>query len=456
VSAVSLRNRVDPVWEASTSWSSQSLEGYPSWAAWSHGCKGQPDKMCTEPRCGGGQPKSAGQPVATGSQCSQPDEAGTPKASGDQHEPWQRGEPVRLSHRPVGHPAIAASLQPPSVGTTRQLVRGEPASLWSTQRSIAILARAAKVGITRCPSAWWVGGEPDGRGTNPQVTARGGEPYLYRPTQGCKATRAEPGASRSTQNGKATRAEPGHRRSTHSGLATRVKPVTLRSTRGVGAARAEPRPLRSTHCIPATRGEPVLGRSTQGHGGKRAEPFERRPTHRRQATLPEPSLQRPTRAVVAPLAQPVFPRPTRPEGARGASRGQVNPRPFSNARGSRGSTGQPIFGEQRARSQNFPGLPRVFGDRHSKPHITRSTHRRGAPVQEPSRKGQPLGLGTAQALPAQGNPRGRAMRLKDNPREESTQGQSQKRLGQPSFGQLPPACYGRSTHVIGSHGGRHG
>jgi hypothetical protein len=256
MSAASLRNRGYPVWEASVCGSSRPLEGDPSGSAWSRGCKGQPDKMCVEPRCGGGQPKRAGQPNARGVIC----------------EPWQRGEPVRLSHRPVANPAIAASLQPPGVGTTRQLVRGEPPGERATRCDAVSPSRAAKVGSTRCPSAWRAGEQPDGRGANPQVTANGGEP------------------------------------------------VVLRSTHPRPATGAEPYPARSTHLKEATRAEPLSARSTHAKGATRAEPFRGRSTHGISATFPEPSPQRPTRAVVAPLAwsQPLEGNPVAASNARGA------------------------------------------------------------------------------------------------------------------------------------------
>jgi hypothetical protein len=488
VSAASLRNRGYPVWEASACGSSRSLEGDPSGSAWSRAHKGAPDRISAKPRCGGGQPKRAGQPDATGV-IRKPSGKGEPAQSCAGHEPWQRGEPVRLSHRPVGHPAIAASLQPPGVGTTRQLVRGEPRDPRSTRRSAAS-TRAAKVGSTRCPSAWWAGEQPDGRGANPQVTAQGGEPFRRRSTQAKRATRAEPCLGRST----------------HLKEATRGEPEAFRSTQARGATCAEPR----------------VGRSTQVH----------------VATPPKPSLQRSTRAVVAPLSQPVFPRPTRPEGAweepdstrstqtkeatraeprrrrstqpRSATRAEpsvtretlvrravwVEPSASRSTHSSPATPHQPSALGEPIRSVLGAPCAEPFLDRSTRccrvtraepelarstqslwrqhaeppparathyrgalvqePHVTRSTHRHEVPAQEPCRKGRPVLLGTAQALPAQGYPRGRAMRLKDNPREESTQGQSQKRPGQPSFGQPPPASYGRSTHVIGSHGGRHG
>jgi hypothetical protein len=420
VSAASLRNRVYPVWEASSRGSSRSLEGDPASAAWSRDDKGQPDKMCTEPRCGGGQPKSAGQPVATGGQCSQPDKVGAPKASGDWHEPWQRGEPVRLSHRPVGHPAIAASLQPPGVGTTRQLVRVEPRGARETRHSSVPSTRAAKVGSTRCPFAWWAACEPDGKGANPQVTAQGGEPRSPRSTQKMTVTRAEPGHRRSTHFGGATGAEPLRARSTQVEEATPPEPSLQRPTRAVVAplsqpvfprptrpegAWEEPSRTRSTQNAEATRGEPRLSRSTHSGEATRSEPSVTRATLVRRAVCVKPARLRATQSRPATRAEPRRGRSTHhPEATR------AEPELPRSTQSLWRQHAEP----RRGRSTHF------YGALVQEPHITRSTHRRGAPVQEPSRKGQPLGLGTAQALPAQGNPRGRAVYEQDNPSSVST------------------------------------
>jgi hypothetical protein len=207
----------------------------------------------------------------------------------------------------------------------------------------------------------------------------------------------------------------------------RGEPDQIRSTQRVSVMHAEPQGGRSTQNFGATRAEPSVMRGTRVRRFVCAEPSASRATHLSPATPHQPSaLGEPIRSVLgAPCAEPFLDRSTRC---------------------CRVTRAEPEL----ARSTQS------LWRQHAEPPPARATHRPLAPVQEPSRKGQPLGLGTAQALPAQGYPRGRAMRLKDNPREESTQGQSQKRPGQPSFGQSPPACYGRSTHVIGSHGGRHG
>jgi hypothetical protein len=506
VSAASLRNRVYPVWEASASWSSRPLEGNPFPGAWSQRHKGQPDKFSSKPRCGGGQPKCAGQPVATGGQCSQPDKVGTPEASGDWHEPWQRGEPVRLSHRPVGHPAIAASLQPAGVGTTRQLVRGEPGHPRSTRHGSALSTRAAKVGITRCPSAWWAGEQPDGRGANPQVTAQGEEPAVVRSTHPAKATRAEPPRGRSTHALRATREEPVEMRTTHHGSATG----------------AEPHHARSTHAKGATRAEPIRARSTQVE----------------EAIHPEPSLQRPTRAVVAPLAQPVFPRPTHPEGARGepsrtrstqsAEATRPEPSRLRSTQHCKARRGEPSVTRAtrvrrrigakplRRRSTRFspatPHQPSSLGEPirsglhalSQKPFRFRSTQSEKATRAEPSRlrstdaegatraqpelprctqslwrqafgathhKVNPSSRSTAsgakskratlrswhgaQSLAGAGLPARKSHASAGQPIAAQPRIQSQMRTGQPSRAKSP-ASYGRPTHVIGSHGGNYG
>jgi hypothetical protein len=533
VSAASLRNRGYPVWEASACGSSRSLEGDPSGSAWSRAHKGAPDRISAKPRCGGGQPKRAGQPNATGV-TSEPGEKGEPAESCAGNEPWQRGEPVRLSHRPVGHPAIAASLQPPGVGTTRQLVRGEPLARWTTRVGLAKQPAAAKVGPTRCPSARWVGEQPDGKGANPQVTANGGEPVVLRSTHPRPATGAEPYPARSTHLKEATRAEPGLHRSTHPSGATCAEPPASRSTQEKGATRAEPPRGRSTHALRATREEPVEMRTTHHGSATGAEPHHARSTHAKGAARAEPKPARSTQANEATRAEPIRARSTQveeaihpraePAKAHPRSSGttptacvpQANP-PRRSLR-SHPSSGQPrgreaMRGEpsvtratqkmlvtraepsvmRGTRVRRFvcaepsasrathsspatPHQPSALGEpirsvlgapcaepfldrstrccrvtraepelarstqslwrQHAEPpparathyrgalvqelHVTRSTHRHEVPAQEPCRKGRPVLLGTAQALPAQGYPRGRAVYQQDNPCSVST------------------------------------